>query len=59
MTDPRTLDSLNERFAVPGAIRFETGSGGLVRAAVATASCQGRLNDNVGRHHELAKGWLV
>src|SRR5262245_26300527 len=43
MTDPRMLDSLNERFAVPGVIRFETGSGGLVRAAVATASCEGHV----------------
>src|SRR5215471_5597353 len=43
MRDPRILDSLNERFAVPGVIRFETGTGGLVRAAVATASCEGHV----------------
>jgi glucose-6-phosphate 1-epimerase len=43
MTDPRILDSLNERFALPGVIRFETGSGGLLRAAVTLASAEGHV----------------
>ncbi len=29
--DLKRLESLNERFARPGAVRFEAGSGGLVR----------------------------
>jgi len=36
-----TPEALNERFAIPGVLRFEHGPGGLVRAAVTTASSTG------------------
>jgi glucose-6-phosphate 1-epimerase len=43
MPDRRSLDSLNERFAVPGAVRFEAGSGGLVRAVVTAPAAEAHV----------------
>jgi glucose-6-phosphate 1-epimerase len=38
-----SLDSLNARFALPAALRFEAGSGGLVRAVVAVAAAEAHV----------------
>ncbi len=43
MSDLRLLDSLNERFAEPGAVRFEAGSGGLIRAVVTVPAAEGHV----------------
>src|SRR5262245_65554156 len=43
MSDQTLLDSLNERFAIAGVLKFEAGSGGLVRAAVAGRSAEGHV----------------
>jgi len=37
MTDPSAVKQLEEQFAIPGAVRFEAGCGGMIRAVV-TAS---------------------
>jgi glucose-6-phosphate 1-epimerase len=37
------IDSLNERFAIAGLLKFETGSGGLIRATVAGRSAEGHV----------------
>ena len=37
------IEELDERFGIPGAIRFEAGPGGFVRAVVATASAVGHV----------------
>jgi glucose-6-phosphate 1-epimerase len=37
------LDTLNERFGRPGIVRFEQGSGGLLRAAITTPSASGHV----------------
>jgi glucose-6-phosphate 1-epimerase len=38
-----TIDQLNERFSIPGALRFESGEGGLARAVVDTDLCSGSV----------------
>lgn len=43
MSDPKVLDSLNERFAIAGVLRFEAGSGGLIRAAVGGRGAEGHV----------------
>jgi len=43
MSDPNSIDSLNERFAIAGILKFETGSGGLIRAAVGGRSAEGHV----------------
>ena len=43
MSDPTSLDSLNDRFAIPGVLKFEAGSGGLTRAAVGGRSAEGHV----------------
>src|SRR3984893_2412657 len=43
MSDPTLLDSLNERFAIAGVLKFEAGSGGLMRAAVGGRSAEGHV----------------
>ena len=43
MWDPKLLDSLNERFAIAGVLKFEAGSGGLIRAAVGGRSAEGHV----------------
>jgi glucose-6-phosphate 1-epimerase len=43
MSDPTLLDSLNERFAIAGVLKFEAGSGGLVRVAVGGRSAEGHV----------------
>jgi glucose-6-phosphate 1-epimerase len=43
MSRPTSLASLNRRFALPGAVRFEAGSGGLVRAVVAVAAAEAHV----------------
>lgn len=43
MSDPKLLDSLNERFAVAGVVRFEAGSGGLIRVAVSGPAAEGHV----------------
>jgi glucose-6-phosphate 1-epimerase len=43
MPDPTLLDSLNERFAIAGVLKFEAGSGGLMRAAVGGRSAEGHV----------------
>ncbi|HXJ84320.1 MAG TPA: D-hexose-6-phosphate mutarotase [Candidatus Methylomirabilis sp.] len=43
MASARSLDSLNERFGIPGAVRFEAGQGGLVRAAVTVPAAEAHV----------------
>src|SRR5262245_39836247 len=43
MSDLKLIDSLNERFAIAGILEFETGSGGLIRAAVAGRAAEGHV----------------
>src|SRR5262245_10490375 len=43
MWDPKLLDSLNERFAIAGVLKFEAGSGGLIRAAVGGRPAEGHV----------------
>ncbi len=43
MSDPKLIDSLNERFAIAGVLTFEAGSGGLIRAAVGGRSAEGHV----------------
>ena len=43
MSDPTLLDSLNERFAIAGVLKFEAGSGGLMRAAVGGRLAEGHV----------------
>src|SRR5260370_12935672 len=43
MSDPTLLDSLNERLAIAGVLKFEAGSGGLIRAAVGGRSAEGHV----------------
>jgi len=43
MSDPKLLDSLNERFAIAGVLKFEAGSGGLIRAAIGGRSAEGHV----------------
>jgi glucose-6-phosphate 1-epimerase len=43
MSAPKLLDSLNERFAIAGVLKFEAGSGGLIRAAVGGRSAEGHV----------------
>jgi len=43
MSDPTLLDSLNERFAIAGVLKFEAGSGGLMRAAVGGPLAEGHV----------------
>ncbi len=43
MSDPKLLDSLNERLAIAGVLKFEAGSGGLIRAAVGGRSAEGHV----------------
>src|SRR5215468_7575544 len=43
MFDLKLLDSLNERFAIPGVLEFEAGSGGLIRAAVEGRLAEGHV----------------
>jgi glucose-6-phosphate 1-epimerase len=43
MAAPRSLEALNERLAIPGAVRFEAGSGGFVRAAVAVPAAEAHV----------------
>ncbi len=40
---PTSLGELNERFGLPGAVRFEAGSGGLVRAVVTAAGAEAHV----------------
>jgi glucose-6-phosphate 1-epimerase len=56
MTGPTSVDSLNERFAIPGTVRFEAGSGGLVRAVVALPAAEGHIYLHGGHvtHYRLA-----
>ena len=43
MSNPTLLDSLNERFAIAGVLKFEAGPGGLMRAAVGGRSAEGHV----------------
>lgn len=43
MSDPISLDSLNERFAIAGVLEFEAGAAGLIRAAVKGRSTEGHV----------------
>ena len=43
MDTPQTVDQLNDQFAVPGKLAFESGEGGLVRAVITTAQCTGSV----------------
>jgi len=43
MSGSTRLHSLNERFAVAGVVGFETGSGGLIRAAVSAPGAEGHV----------------
>ncbi len=43
MPDSVLLDSLNERFAEAGVVRFEAGSGGLIRAVVSGPLAEGHV----------------
>ena len=43
MSDPKLIDSLNERFAVAGVLEFESGPGGLIRAAIAGRAAEGHV----------------
>jgi len=43
MSDPTSIDSLNERFAIAGVLKFEAGSGGLIRAAVGGPLAEGHV----------------
>jgi glucose-6-phosphate 1-epimerase len=43
MSNPRVLDSLNDRFAIAGVVKFEAGSGGLIRASVTGRSAEGHV----------------
>jgi glucose-6-phosphate 1-epimerase len=39
----QSLDELNSRFAIPGKLQFETGTGGLTRAVISTALASGHV----------------
>src|SRR3984893_17578518 len=56
MWDPKLLDSLNERLAIAGVLKFEAGAGGLIRAAVGGRSGAGRvyLHGARGTHYRPA-----
>ena len=56
MSDPKLLDSLNERFGVAGVLKFESGSGGLIRAAVGGRAAEGHvyLHGAHVTHHRAA-----
>src|ERR1700729_706061 len=41
MSTENQLRSLQERFSIPGALRFEVGSGGLIRAVCSGANAEG------------------
>jgi glucose-6-phosphate 1-epimerase len=43
MSSPKLIDSLNECFAIAGIVKFEAGSGGLIRAAVEGRSAEGHV----------------
>jgi len=43
MSDPKIVDSLNERFGVAGVVWFEAGSGGLIRAAIGGRAAEGHV----------------
>jgi glucose-6-phosphate 1-epimerase len=43
MSSPKLIDSLNERFAIAGILKFEAGFGGLIRAAVEGRSAEGHV----------------
>jgi glucose-6-phosphate 1-epimerase len=43
MSDPKLIGSLNERFAVAGVLKFEAGSGGLIRAAIGGRAAEGHV----------------
>lgn len=43
MRDLSPLDALAERFGIPGAIRFEAGAGGLVRAAISVPAADAHV----------------
>src|SRR5215831_10190413 len=62
MSDQTLLDSLNERFAIAGVLKFEAGSGGLVRAAVAGRSAEGHVylhGAHVTHHRPAGRGPLL
>jgi glucose-6-phosphate 1-epimerase len=62
MSDPKLLDSLNERFAVAGVLRFEEGSGGLIRAAVSGPAAEGHVylhGAHVTHHRPAARRPLL
>jgi glucose-6-phosphate 1-epimerase len=56
MADPKLIDSLNERFAVAGVLKFEAGSGGLIRAAIGGRAAEGHvyLHGAHVTHHRAA-----
>src|SRR5215813_8981780 len=43
MAGSRSLGALNERFGIPGAVTFEAGQGGLVRASVTVPSAEAHV----------------
>ena len=43
MSDPRLIDSLNERFRVAGVLEFEAGPGGLFRAVISGRAAEGHV----------------
>ena len=43
MPDSRTLDALNERFAIPGVARFEAGAGGMAHAAITAPAAEAHV----------------
>ncbi len=43
MDTPATPAQLNERFAIPDVLRFESGAGGLARAVISTDLCTGSV----------------
>ena len=43
MSDPKLIDSLNERFAISGVLEFEAGPGGLIRAAIGGRAAEGHV----------------
>ncbi len=62
MSNPRVLDSLNERFASAGVVTFEAGSGGLIRASVGGRAAEGHVylhGAHVTHHRPAGHGPLL
>ena len=62
MSDPKLLDSLNERFAVAGVVRFDAGSGRLIRASISGPTAEGHVylhGAHVTRHRPVGRRPLL